>query len=344
MKKRNVEILIVICVLIAVTLTVSIVWLYDSFGHLSIDEIIFHFKVPMEGTNTDMVWVYMKECIWKILLVTSIISIILIYPMVKNLKVVRKINTAESKKTVDIVRGIAVSMLIISIFIVLITAEIFQYIKNQIVLSKFIENEYVAPESVNIQFPEEKRNLIYIFLESMETTYYSKKDGGLSEKDLIPEITKLTKDNLNFSDTTQLGGAYTLYGTTWTVGAMSAQTLGVPLKISIDQNALSEYSVFLGGSYGIGEVLEDNGYHNFLLVGSDAVFGGRKNLFQQHGNYEIWDLNSAMEEKKITEKVWWGYSDDNLFKFAKEKISKLAQEEGPFNFTILTVDTHFPDG
>ena len=40
----------------------------------------------------------------------------------------------------------------------------------------------------------------------METTYYSTKDGGLSKGDLIPEISKLAKENTNFSDTDKLGG------------------------------------------------------------------------------------------------------------------------------------------
>ena len=133
----------------------------------------------------------------------------------------------------------------------------------------------------------------------METTYYSVQDGGLSQYDLMPEISKLAKENINFSDTNKLGGAYTLYGTTWTVGAMVAQTAGVPLKLSIEDNAMEEYSIFLGGAYSIGQVLQKNGYHNFLLLGSDATFGGRKNL---------------------------------------------SEQEQPFNFTMLTADTHFPDG
>ena len=117
------------------------------------------------------------------------------------------------------------------------------------------QKEYVRPEEANIELPEEKRNLIYIFLESMETTYYSTQDGGLSQYDLIPEISRLAKENVNFSDTDKLGGAYTLYGTTWTVGAMSAQTAGMLLKLSIEDNALEEYSIFLGGAYSIGQVL-----------------------------------------------------------------------------------------
>ena len=175
-------------------------------------------------------------------------------------------------------------------------------------------------------------------------TYYSTKDGGLSKGDLIPEISKLAKENTNFSDTDKLGGAYTLYGTTWTVGAMSAQTAGVPLKLSIDDNSMGEYSTFLDGAYSIGQVLENNGYTNYLLLGSDATFGGRRNLFKQHGNYEIWDFESAKEENKASEQIWWGFTDDQLFEYAKEKILNLSKQEKPFNFTFLTADTHFPDG
>ena len=58
MKKRIIAILIVVCLLIAFGATVTIEWLYDTFGHLSMDEIIFHLKVPMEGTNTDIIFIF----------------------------------------------------------------------------------------------------------------------------------------------------------------------------------------------------------------------------------------------------------------------------------------------
>ena len=344
MKKLIPSIVIVICLLIAFGATVTIEWLYDTFGHLSMDEIVFHIKVPMEGTNTDIVWTFAKQCLWKVTIPTTIIAFALIYPMIKDLKIIQKINTSERKRTIFVSLCISILILIVSINKIVESTDITEYIANQNNDSKFIADEYIKPEKTNIEFPEQKRNLIYIFLESMETTYYSKEDGGLSKKDLIPEISKLAKENLNFSDTNQIGGAYTLYGTTWTVGAMSAQTAGVPLKLSIEHNSMSEYSIFLEGAYSIGEILQENGYHNFLLLGSDAVFGGRKNLFEQHGNYEIWDVESAMSESKISEKVWWGYNDKQLFEFAKEKILNLSKQQEPFNFTMLTADTHFPDG
>lgn len=344
MKKRIACIVIIVCLLVAFGATVTIDWLYETFGHLSMDEIIFHLKVPMQGSNTDIIFTFMKQCLWKVIIPTAIIAFALIYPMAKDIKIIREIHTAERKRTTLVSLTISILILIVSINKIVETTDIKEYIENQTHDSNFIAKEYVRPEKTKIEFPEEKRNLIYIFLESMETTYYSVQDGGLSEYDLIPEISKLSKENTNFSDTDRLGGAYTLYGTTWTVGAMSAQTAGVPLKLSIDDNAMGEYSTFLGGAYGIGEVLQDNGYHNFLLLGSDATFGGRKNLFEQHGNYEIWDFESAMAENRVDEKIWWGFTDKQLFEYAKEKVSYLASQDEPFNFTMLTADTHFPDG
>lgn len=299
MRKRIACIVIVVCLLIAFGATVTVDWLYETFGHLSMDEIIFHLKVPMQGTNTDIIATFMKQCLWKVILPSAIIALALIYPMVKDIKIIHEIHTSERRKTILVSITISILILIISIDKILKTTDIKEYIKNQTHDSNFIAKEYVRPEKTKIEFQEEKRNLIYIFLESMETTYYSVQDGGLSQYDLMPEISKLAKENINFSDTNKLGGAYTLYGTTWTVGAMVAQTAGVPLKLSIEDNAMEEYSIFLGGAYSIGQVLQKNGYHNFLLLGSDATFGGRKNL---------------------------------------------SEQEQPFNFTMLTADTHFPDG
>ena len=42
--------------------------------------------------------------------------------------------------------------------------------------------------------------------------------------------------------------------------------------------------------------------------------------------------------------VWWGYEDQKLFEFAKQKVTELAAQPEPFNLTMLTVDTHFEDG
>ena len=82
------------------------------------------------------------------------------------------------------------------------------------------------------------------------------------------------------------------------------------------------------------------------MVGSDLTFGGRKMYFEQHGDYFVYDYPYAKEQGKIPKDYyeWWGFEDKKLFAFAKEEITKLAKGDKPFNFTMLTVDTHHIGG
>ena len=66
------------------------------------------------------------------------------------------------------------------------------YLKNQSTYNTVVEDNYVDPDRVNITFPEQKRNLIYLYLESMESTYADKSSGGAFDKNYIPELTQTT--------------------------------------------------------------------------------------------------------------------------------------------------------
>ena len=94
------------------------------------------------------------------------------------------------------------------------------------------------------------------------------------------------------------------------------------------------------------DILQENGYSQNLLLGSDANFGGRKSFYTQHGNYNIYDYYYSKDNGQIPEDyhVFWGYEDKKLFEFAKEHLLEISSLEEPFNMTILTVDTHFEDG
>lgn len=158
--------------------------------------------------------------------------------------------------------------------------------------------------------------------------------------------TALAEENLNFSHTDQVGGAYEVEGIRWTVASMFAQTSGLPLLIPIARNAMNAQEVFFPKVWSLGNILEQEGYQQELLIGSDAIFGGRLQYFSQHGSYKIYDYSTALINKKfpIDYRVWWGYEDQRLFEYAKEELTKLAAEEEPFNFTMLTVDTHKENG
>ena len=82
------------------------------------------------------------------------------------------------------------------------------YVDNQSEVSTFIEDNYVDPRSVTLTIPDKKKNLIYIFLESVEMTYADKEDGGAFEENVIPDLTELAQENEDFSgDSNQLNGA-----------------------------------------------------------------------------------------------------------------------------------------
>ena len=94
------------------------------------------------------------------------------------------------------------------------------------------------------------------------------------------------------------------------------------------------------------KLLKENGYKNYLLLGSDSKYGCRKNYFEQHGKYQIYDLNTAIKNNEMTEDdiVWWGFDDEDLYAKAKKQLTQISKKDEPFNYTMLTVDTHFEDG
>lgn len=112
---------------------------------------------------------------------------------------------------------------------------------------------------VQLTFPEEKRNLIYIYLESMETTYASEAVGGAMTENYIPELTKLAMEHIDFSAEGCLNGAVTLNGATYTSSAIVAQTSGVPINSSFlgngTINTWAYEETMLPGVWTIGDVL-----------------------------------------------------------------------------------------
>ncbi|NBK97568.1 MAG: LTA synthase family protein, partial [Erysipelotrichia bacterium] len=223
---------------------------------------------------------------------------------------------------------------------------IFTYILNLFRTTSLYEDYYVDSKEVSIHFPNKKRNLIYLYIESLETTYTSKENGGAYDDDLIKELTTLAKENINFSHQERLGGAFIVAGTGWTTGGIVAQSSGIPLLVPINCKRFNEQTPFFPNLYALGDILKKEGYNQEYLIGSDAVFGGRKYYYDKHGAFKIFDLNTAYKEHKLDSdyKVFWGYEDEKLFQFAKEEITNLAKQDKPFHFSLLSVDTHHPYG
>lgn len=324
---------------VSTLLCFSITWMFDTWSNLTMDELVYHLTAPMEGTNESMIQDYLTTCVTPAILVLLLMLILFM-----GLK-----NKRTNMYTGVMIAGLIVPLIASGSFIshAWSNLDISTYVEGQGSYSRFIDDNYIDPSTTEITFPEQKRNLIYIFLESMETTYADTANGGAFEENAIPDLTKLAQENEDFSgDSTELNGGYAMPGATWTIGAMFAQTSGLPLSISIESNSMDTQDSFFAGAVTLGDILKQEGYSQSLMIGSDAVFGGRQLYFTEHGDYDMLDYNYALKSGMLPEdyRVWWGYEDEKLFGFAEDKLIELSQEGGPFNFSLLTVDTHFEDG
>lgn len=224
------------------------------------------------------------------------------------------------------------------------------YLEEQSTVSTLYEDQYVTTSDQLLKFPEKKKNLIYIYMESMEATYTDQANGGGFEDNLIPDLTQIANENTNFkaAEDSNLNGGLVTNQTSWTVAGMVAQTSGTPLGVANSKynHSFDENMLFMPNVTSLGDLLEEQGYKNVLMCGSEASYAGRSNYFRQHGDYEIIDLDAAYQSGMLPKNYheWWGFEDSKLVDFAKDKITELASEDEPFNFTMLTADTHFKDG
>lgn len=322
----------------SVLLSNSIMWMFDTWSFLTMDELVYHLNSPLDGTSDEIIMEYVVYCVPAAILTLLVILVIMIV-------------LHERKRLYHIaMAGIMLfSILLAGYFLHMtwIRLDIANYSENKSTYSTFIDDNYIDANDVVLRFPEKKRNLIYIYLESMETTYSDLENGGGFEVNYIPELTEIAQENEDFSGSEiTLNGGYSMPQTTWTVAAMFAQTAGLPLSIPLENNQMNTQESFFTGTMNLGDILQQAGYSQTLLIGSDATFGGRRLLFSGHGDFTIHDYNYAAEEKMIPEgyRVWWGYEDKRLFEFAKRELRTLSKQEEPFNLTILTVDTHREDG
>ncbi|WP_024613326.1 LTA synthase family protein [Clostridium sp. Ade.TY] len=322
-------------------------WFIDYFGNITPEQFLFNLNSPLKGTSTDMYReIFMTP-------VFSVVSCIVIFSVIINFHYDIWLKVKNSNIKILSTKGLRIVTFIVSIICVVCGVaygskklSLDKVYKAYVSDTSYIKDNYVDPRNVKMSFPEKKRNLIHIYLESVENSYLSKELGGNMKVNLMPELTKLSKEGVSFSESEKFGGPYQTYGSSWSVASMVNMSMGLPLKIPMGGNSYGKSGSFLPGAISIGDILEAQGYEQTIMFGADADFGGLTTFFTTHGNFNIFDHKAAIEKKLIPKDydVWWGYEDDKLYKYAKDEITRLSKTGKPFNFTMETADTHFPDG
>ena len=317
----------------------STVWYRDVYGDTGFDSVLYTLTGGLGGMQVGLLVNYLTGALLPAVLCTVAVALLLYLPRKKEWLPPRGLANIISLVT-------SIALLTHAAF----SIGLVQYVYARSQLSQLYEHAYVDPNDVSITFPEEKRNLIYIYLESMETSYLSTQQGGAMEENLIPELYDLAQKHTNFSHNEDVGGLVEVPGASWTVGSMVAQTAGVPLITPTDvddwQNGYGKDGVFLPGLTSLNNLLRDAGYYQALMVGSDANFGGRKTYYETHGVDRIYDIYTAWQDGIVPNGyfVWWGMEDKYLFEYARQELLEISKQDQPFAFTMLTVDTHHIGG
>ena len=330
-------------------LTVCI-W-YGGKYYAGLEEIIVTVTSPLKGSDTTAIEQGFTDCAPTV----AVNFAVFLLPAVlwHMFKLSDKMQTFAARKSVEINVHKTAQNVFVALGAFVFAASLFyvngffgvsEYFAGKFQTTSLYENYYVDPENVEISKEGKGKNLILIYLESMETSYASKEDGGSQDTNYIPNLTQLARDEVNFSENGLLGGYHNTMGSTWTAGSLFSSTAALPYPTG--KGAAKNADNFLPNVTSLYDILDQNGYDQYYMCGSDAYFGGRSTYYQTHGNLTIYDHSTAIEDGYIPEDyhVWWGYEDAKLYDIAKDKILKATKSFHPFSFTMITADTHFPQG
>jgi phosphoglycerol transferase len=208
--------------------------------------------------------------------------------------------------------------------------------------SEFYKQEYIDPDSVHIEF-KEKKNLILIFLESMEYNFQDSVNGGNHPRNLIPEISEYIKNEQSF-----IPGGTQVAGMGWTIADVVAKTCGIPLVLPPSiRNDVKLMKSFLPGVTCLTDILIGNDYNVVVSKGANIKFSNMDVFLNCHSAPQAFGLMEYMKDKQwinsetISE---WGVQDSLHYELVKEHIDRISKQEKPWALWFFTVNTHTPHG
>ena len=328
------------------TVFLALIRYYWCYGQVDAEQIFYHTFVSSAGMDFSTVFTIAIPS----LIGCFVFAVVIFYIIKAILHIISNISKNGLEKSC---KKFALSLGLTSILsLILVLCQLFQSIPilkfayyQNFTESSFIKDNYVDPKTTKIIYPEQKRNLVYIYLESVENTFLDIDSGGAFEQNLMPEYTKLCQDNINFSNTEKIGGALRTYGITYTTAGIFAQGFGSPLKVGVETSAIHPHSI-LPNKYNMFDILNDAGYSQHVVMGSDIDFGGLREFFESHGDMNIYDYQYMVDTGFVDKgyKVFWGVEDEILYDFSKRKLNEISKNDEPFVFVMETVDTHNPNG
>ncbi len=341
-KKANILILIISSIILAGSNFLGKYLYFTNF-----DEILFALGYSGKGTDINLV---LKTILH--ISISTILIFIVLYAIFYNILFKKNILTKSGKQLYPFKflnnhnTLFSYLVLILSIIILLGRIGFYDYVIYDLQRSSIIEDNYVNPKKVNVNF-KEKRNLIFILVESLESSLFTKEQGGQWNYEVIPEMYKLLNDEdaVVFYNKNKSQQVNMIEGASWTSASIVSNLSGIPLKNDFKNNKRNS-KYFMKNVYSLGDLLKDNGYYNEVISGARTSFGKVNEYFYTHG-YNIIDADNLSDynlKMNKTDVGVWGFNDKYLFETAKKRLNIISNKNEPFNLELITIDTHFMDG
>jgi phosphoglycerol transferase len=300
-------------------------WIGRTFGTPSIDQILYHLQYS-EGAAVQMGEIFLFTFVVEVLLFP------LAFAAVAAFVHGRLPQGAAGWRW--LARAAPPLALGVGVFALLLQFSAFSYAASYFEPDRF-GALYVPPERVKLEAVR-PRNLVLVYVESLEATYG---DASLFGQDLLAPLHRLGGDS--FARYRQQPGS------NWTIAAMVATQCGLPLKVYTEDgmHQAPGERVFLPGATCLGDLLKQRGFHNVFLGGVPLSFAGKGSFLRDHGYDEVYGLDewerAGLQPQELNE---WGLYDSALLQRARAKLQQLHAGGQPFNLTLLTLDTHNPNG
>jgi phosphoglycerol transferase len=192
--------------------------------------------------------------------------------------------------------------------------------------------------------PDEKKNLIVVYLESMERTY----------RDL--DVTKAVFEPLKVraDQGIEATNVRQTVGTEFTIAGIVATQCGVPLvpeglssiffrKKSVEDQMGAHERPFLPKITCMGDILAEDGYELSYINGASLNRFSKRSFFQTHGFDRVYGLDEAPAERIKGRTNSFGMNDALLFEMIYEEYDRLVAVDKPYAFSFLSLSTHGPD-
>lgn len=306
-------------------------WFKKKFGVVYFDQFIFHLELFVKGNLVGDAQV--QKSLYKWSVASSLLGT-LIYFIIKKF-FLYKFNITKIKEFILFTIIILLSLTYNTGFFKIISF-------NQ---NDFIGDNYIFEEPKLIKKVE--RNLVLIYVESLDSFFSNKQKFG---EDLLKPINEITKNEISIEN------FYQIPGYAFTIHSLISTQCGIPAKpIGFFKGSdLKNIKNFLPNIKCLSDFTNDLNYKNIFITSDEIENFGVKYFLRNHNYLEgnIYDVKKLSKLGYETSTNAWrgfknkygGMHDDVLFKASIDLIKNNLNNKKPFFLTIYTLDTHSPKG